>query len=165
MGKNTKIVLAIITIVIVLSGLIWVVFSDNSDSSDSSNASSSDYLKSIQSIPTAVVTTATVGVTSTPRVGDAEKNIPQYVDMIAKFGGNRFQFSQNCTQVTPSSFALKLGKQFMVDNRDAKAHVFSFAGQKYSVPDYGYAIVTASKLGDQSVFCDGVQRAKVNVQK
>lgn len=170
MNKNTKILLGIITVVIVLCGLIWVVFSNNSDGLDSSNNTSSDYLKSIQSIPTSTPGTGTANVSagiysSVPRVGDAEKNINLYVDMVKKFGGNNFQFSNNCTLVSVNSIVVKTGVKFMIDNRDKKPHVFSFAGQNYSVPDYGYAIVATPKIGIQPIYCDGIQRATVNVAK
>lgn len=171
MDKNTKILLGIVAVVIVLGGLIWVVFSNNSAGLDSSNSTSSDYLKSIQPIPTSTATNpgntnVAVGVYgSVPRVGDAEKNIPLYVDMIKKFEGNRFEFSNDCTLVSINAIVIKTGVKFMIDNRDKKPHVFSFAGQKYSVPDYGYAIVATPKIGIQPIYCDGVQRATVNVQK
>ncbi|MCX6780414.1 MAG: hypothetical protein NT034_04555 [Candidatus Magasanikbacteria bacterium] len=168
MDKNTKVLLAIVTVVIVLGGLIWVVFSNNSTGVNSDDTSSSDYLRSIQSIPTSTVSTSTSSTAATGGirvVGDAEKNTPLYVEMVKKFGGNRFQFSANCTSVQPSSFVLKAGQQFMVDNRDSKAHTFSFGGKKYAVTDYGYAIVTAIKAGTQPLLCDGIQRARVTVEK
>ncbi len=166
MDKNTKILLGVVAVVIVLGGLIWVVFSNNSAGWNSSNSTSSDYLKSIQSIPTSTAVNTTGGTgTSTPRVGDADKNIALYVEMVKKFPGVRFEFSKNCTLVTPTDFVIKKGNQFMIDNRDSKSHVFTFAGQKYTVSDYGYAIVSTPKVGIQSVFCDGVQRSKVNVQR
>lgn len=170
MDKNTKILLGIVAVVIVLGGLIWVVFSNNSAGLDSSNSTSSDYLKSIQPIPTSTTDTSNANVSagiysSVPRVGDAEKNITLYVDMVKKFSGNRFEFSNDCTLVSINAIVIKTGVKFMIDNRDKKPHVFSFAGQKYSVPDYGYAIVATPKIGIQPIYCDGVQRATVNVQQ
>ncbi len=164
MDKNTKILLGIVTVMIVLGGLIWVVFSNNSGGLNSGDTSSSDYLKSIQPITTSAPGAATT-TPGTPRVGDAEKNTPLYVDMVVKFGGNRLQFDNDCTSVSPTGFVVKVGKQFMIDNRDTKSHVFSFAGQTYKVSDLGYAVVTTTKVGNWPLLCDGAQRVKVNVEK
>lgn len=161
MNKNKKIILAIVVTILVLSGLILVGYSKNSEIWSFSDESFG-FLKSIQPITTPPVIVAT---SSTPRIGDAKTNTPLYVEMIAKIGGYRFQFSNNCASVSPSTFVIKNGVQFMVDNRDSKAHEFSFSGQKYKVSSFGYAIITASKIGDQSLYCDGIQRVKVNVQK
>ncbi len=161
MNKNKKIILGLVAGILVLSGLVWFAFFGNSETFNFSD-SSFGFLKSIQpitTIQTPIVTTSSV------RVGDAKKNTPLYVEVLAKFGGNRLQFSNNCTSVSPSGFVIKSGVQFMIDNRDSKAHTFSFSGQKYNVSDYGYAVVNTPKIGDQPVLCDDVQRVKVNVQK
>ena len=161
MNKNKKIIVIVAIITLVLSGLVWVGYSRNSEIWSFSDRSFG-FLKSIQPITKPPVIVAT---SSNPVIGDAKINTPLYVDMVDKIGGYRFQFSNNCSSVSPSSFVIKSGVQFMIDNRDSKDHEFSFSGQKYKVSSFGYAIVTASKLGDQSLYCDGIQRVKVNVQK
>ncbi len=88
-----------------------------------------------------------------------------YTELVKKYEGYRFQFSNDCSQVSPNSFVIKTGYTFMLDNRENKEHIFTFDKVKYSVKPYGYAVVTAKSLGNQSVMCDGVQRAIVNVQK
>ena len=116
-------------------------------------------------------------VTSTTTVANqlvARKTTPKttvkalglsYAELVKKYEGYRFQFSNGCSQVSPSSFVIKTGYTFMIDNREDKAHVFTFDKVKYSVKPYGYAVVTAKSLGDQSVLCDGIQRSIVIVQK
>ncbi|MBI5221247.1 MAG: hypothetical protein HY979_00375 [Candidatus Magasanikbacteria bacterium] len=163
MEKNKKIILVVLTVLIV-GGLFWFLFSKNYNGFNSTTNTSSDYLKSIQPISTAPTATPAV-VASNPKVGDAADNISLYVKMVNKFFGTRFQFSQNCAFATPTDFVIKKGVQFMVDNRDAKAHTFSFAGQKYQVGAYGYAIVSTPKIGKLPVFCDGIQRVMVNVER
>lgn len=160
MDKSKKNILIIISIIFLISGIGLIAFSKNSDIWSFSDYSYG-FLKSIQPITTPPVTVVT---TTKLNIGDAKLNIPQYVEMISKIGGYRFQFSNNCASVYPSTFAIKSGVQFMIDNRDSIAHVFSFSGQKFNVAGFGYAIVTSSKIGDQTVFCDGIQRVKVNVQ-
>jgi len=160
MDKSKKIILSAVVVVVILIVTILVIISNSKILIFSD--SSFGFLKSIQPITTAK---KTVTSTDNSRVFNAEKNIPLYVDMVKKFGGNRFQFSSDCTLVSPNSFVIKSGVQFMIDNRDSKAHVFNFSGQKYDVSGYGYAIVTASKIGIQPVFCNNVQRVMVNVQK
>lgn len=160
MDKHKKIIFAVVAIILSVSGLVWVVFSKNSEIWSFSDRSFG-FLKSIQPITTPP---AIVATSSNSRVGDAKINTLLYSEMLSKIGGYRFQFSNNCASVSPSAFVIKSGVQFMIDNRDSKAHEFTFSEQKYKVPSFGYAIVTASKIGSQSLYCDGIQRAKVNVQ-
>ncbi|MEI6627168.1 MAG: hypothetical protein WCL61_01100 [bacterium] len=87
---------------------------------------------------------------------------PTYAELIKKYNGWRLQFSANC-QVTPGSFIIKKGSQFMIDNRDEIAHNFAFGATKYSIKPYGYAIVTASVVGTTYVLCDGIQRATITI--
>ncbi len=77
--------------------------------------------------------------------------------------GYRFQFS-NC-HGTPGSLVVKSGKYFLLDNRDAKAHTFAFAGQSYSVGAYGAAVAAVWKAGTYNITCDGGGAASLTVQK
>ncbi|HPV70828.1 MAG TPA: hypothetical protein PKY08_02960 [Candidatus Magasanikbacteria bacterium] len=88
-----------------------------------------------------------------------------YEEAVKMYENNRFQFSNSCSRVTPTSFVLKKGSRFMIDNREDKFHIFSFLDQKYSVKPYSFVIVTAQTVGVQPVLCDGAQRATVNIQK
>ncbi len=88
-----------------------------------------------------------------------------YGELIKKFNGYRFQFSNNCSQISPFALVIKSGSQFMIDNREDKNHVFTFSQQKYYVKPFSYAIVTTKNTGEQHIFCDGIQRATVNVAK
>lgn len=84
---------------------------------------------------------------------------------IYKTTGYYFQFV-DC-HGSPGSFTLKVGKKFMLDNRDAVAHRFKIqGGQSFSIGAYGFAIATApSTVGDHYIDCDGGGAAKITVQK
>lgn len=115
----------------------------------------------------ATTTTSTVNLptkkTAPPKT-TTEKPLT-YEEAVKKYPDTRFQFSNSCSRVFPSSFVIKKGLKFMIDNREDKFHIFSFLDQKYSVKPYGFVIVTAQTVGIQPVLCDGAQRATVNIQK
>ncbi len=77
--------------------------------------------------------------------------------------GYRFQFS-GC-HGTPGSLVVKVGKYFLLDNRDAKAHTIAVAGQSYSVGAYGAAVAAVWKAGTYNITCDGGGAASLTVQK
>lgn len=84
---------------------------------------------------------------------------------IYKTTGYYFQFV-DC-HGSPGSFTLKVGKKFMLDNRDGVAHKFRIqGGQSFNIGAYGFAIATApSTVGDHYIDCDGGGAAKIIVQK
>jgi hypothetical protein len=77
--------------------------------------------------------------------------------------GYRFQFSR-CTG-TPGNLVVKSGKYFLLDNRDAQAHIFAFAGQSHSIGAYGAAVAAIWKTGTFQITCDGGGSSKVTVEK
>lgn len=151
MKKNHKIILILAAFVLVVFGVACLIVN----------------YKNAKFSP-AAVTTSTSEKTAPAKKTTGAKTAPEktlsYGELVKKYEGYRFQFSLNCTQVTPSSFVIKKGQKFMIDNRDDKKHVFSFGGQKYSLGAYGYAVVSTQLTGEQSVLCDGIQKVTVNVQ-
>lgn len=162
MKNSTKMILigvAILLIVILLVLISKFAFNKKQPDLVSTNTVSNENTTS---------STPTTTPTNTP------KNIPQkkapapvlnYAELIKKYEGYRFQFSSNCTQVTPNSVVIKSGSQFMIDNREDKSHTFVFDKQKYPVKAYGYAIVTTKTTGRLAILCDDAQRAVVTVVK
>lgn len=158
MTKNNKIILGAV-IVLAVGIMVWALLPKKYDPSYGTPGTAPS-----AEDKTSVSTSTTTAPKLTPKKPAAVKPLG-YGELVKKYEGYRFQFSVNCSQVTPSSFVLKKGEKFMIDNRDDKKHTFGFGGQKFSVGAFGYVIVTAQLAGDQYVLCDGVQRARVNVQK
>jgi hypothetical protein len=112
----------------------------------------------------ATSTPATVKKYTAPKT-IAKEPVLTYMELIRKFEGYRIQFSNNCTQVSPTTFVIKSGGQFMIDNREDKNHTFTYDKKNYSVKPYGYAIVTTATAGRLKVSCDGVEKATITVAK
>lgn len=114
--------------------------------------------------PTTTVQNPSAGA---PKAGvkPVTQKVLSYEEMVEKYAGTRFQFSANCTQFTPSSFVLKTGSAFLIDNRDSASHVFTFDRQEFTLRPYGYAVLVAGTVGERPVLCDGVQRTFVRVER
>lgn len=76
--------------------------------------------------------------------------------------GYYFQFL-NC-KGAPGILTAKKGTKLMLDNRDDKMRKIVFIGKLYNINAYGYAIVTADKLGKHYITCDGGGAAQITVQ-
>ena len=169
MDKKTKTIAVSVVGGLVVVGLVWaVVASVKKAPSQSPNTNDTSNL-----LPTSTpVSTSTAPLTAAvvkPKLVATKTAVPKpspesvYFSLKDKFGGYRFQFSDNCGSVSPTSFVIKKGSQFMIDNRDTKPHVFTFSKQKYSLKANSYALATADVVGNIFVLCDGVQRSQVNV--
>ena len=90
-----------------------------------------------------------------------------YTDAV-KMYQYRLQFLQ-CHGTIPTALnngtlVIKKGVKFMLDNRDATAHTFAFAGQSVRVGGYNFAIVSVPTAGLYPLTCDGGGAASLNVQ-
>ncbi len=109
------------------------------------------------------VTTPKPTSTTTTSVGKLSYN-----DALKKYAGQRLQFV-NCTTgpspVSPSSLSLKKGDDFMLDNRDPKAHTIKVGTYSYKVGANSFTVANApATRGDYNVTCDGGGAAKIYVQ-
>lgn len=84
--------------------------------------------------------------------------VQQYDDL-----GYRYQFA-NCSGL-PGTFTIKRGVKFMLDNRDSVRHVIGIGTNKYTVPAYGYAIISVNTPNAYYITCDGGGAAEIKVQK
>lgn len=110
--------------------------------------------------PTAHVrgTDAIIGGSSAAPEGDYSKVGLPYIE-----SGYRFQFSK--CHGTPGSLVVKLGRYFLLDNRDAQSHTFALAGHSYSVGGYGASVAAVWKTGKYQITCDGGGAAALTVEK
>jgi len=173
MDNKMERILKICGAVLLVIVLVWLVVSNRS-------------VPQNNAIPGEVVPTGTISAsvdvpTSTPTSTSAiilnRKPIPHkpasvqgtntaqgdYGETANTYDGHRFQFSSNCNQVSPNSMVIKKGLKIMLDNREDKAHTFTFIGQKYQVGPYGYVIITAQPSGHYPIFCDGAQRVFIDI--
>lgn len=167
MKKNTQIILigvAIILVVILISKLARFSSDDQKDNNykDQSKTPPNAIILDEETTTTKIPTTSKTTPTAKPKPTTPVLN---YTEIKNKYNGYRFQFSNNCSSITPNSFVIKSGSKFMVDNQENKIHTFTFEKQIYIVKPYSYAIFTTKTSGTQSIFCDGVQRVFVTVAK
>lgn len=77
-----------------------------------------------------------------------------YGEAVQLFGDRlRFQFT-GCS-ANPSFQIVPQRVSFMIDNRDATAHTFTFWNREITVGAYDFAITTIDAPGTYSVWCDG----------
>jgi len=66
-----------------------------------------------------------------------------YSTLVTQYAGRRIQFDQYC-QANPNSLSISSGTKIMLDNRSGDARVISVGGTAYSLPGYGYHLLTIS---------------------
>lgn len=134
--KSSNKVAAMIAGVVVLVALGWVIRHKWS-------------LSSVLPSPFGSATpTSAPKVTKTPVPGQASSPLPQsYNDALATYANTRIQFDQYC-QAKPSRLSIAAGQKIMLDNRSGDARTFAVGGVKFTLPGYGWKIMTptASKL-------------------
>lgn len=90
-----------------------------------------------------------------------------YADAVKKFreAGYLFQFL-NCKS-TPGSLIMKVGKEFMIDNRDGvKRKIGIFSLSSYDVDPYSFIIIKAPQTpGQYYLTCDGGGAGSISVQQ
>ncbi len=80
-----------------------------------------------------------------------------YTQLVQLYANKRFQFDSSCNS-QPSSMVLKNGSNILLDNRANETRVIVLNGASYTLPAYGYRVVTVSnsvlpqKIG---VTCNG----------
>lgn len=160
MKKNTKIILIVVAVLlVVLFGLL--IFRKKANINNTQTISDQNQVvNDVATTTSSTVATTTLPVTKKITV---PKKAETYTELVNKYVGYRFQFYNNCTQVVPYTFIIKKGEKFMIDNREDKKHVFTFANQKYTVNPYGYVIITTTVAGKLNVLCDGATRSTVTV--
>lgn len=155
MNNNIKAVIISGLILVVGISILWAV---------STNLSL--YKNTVENQVAGFVTTSptTTKVDDQPKTSTTPKH-SLHNTLVKEYDGRRYEFSNNCANVVPNSFIIKEGTEFMMDNIDNKPHTFSFAGKKYMVKANGYVLIRATPSGNRPVFCDGIQRATINVEK
>ncbi|OGE87548.1 MAG: hypothetical protein A3J07_04900 [Candidatus Doudnabacteria bacterium RIFCSPLOWO2_02_FULL_49_13] len=91
-----------------------------------------------------------------------------YTQAVAKYASTRIQFDDchgTVNRTSLGSLVVKKGSPFMLDNRDPDAHVFAFGTQSYRIGGQDFAIVSATKVGQFNLTCDGGGSAKLTVEQ
>ncbi len=129
--KNSKIIIGAVVAVVII--IVLVMVSDESSAPTASPEASA----SVSATPVA-------SATPTPRSGatTAPKTLT-YQEALNKYSGTRIQFDARC-QAIPNQLVVKTGTAVMLDNRSGDARSFSVGTVKYTLPGYGFRIITAS---------------------
>lgn len=133
----------------------------------SSPAATSPSAASAPAAATRATTAAPLRASANParvRIASAPQNTVDYTATLNVYRakGYYYQFV-NCSG-NPGYFSVKKGVPFMLDNRSDRAHTFTVGGVDYPTPAYGFAVVTASTLGQYNILCDGGGAASLNVE-
>jgi hypothetical protein len=161
MTKNQKIYWGIASAVVVALLILisyWLTHRTTTPEGTEADETNTEVTSSTETMVTS--TTSTVKI-----IPKTVKTTPPlaYGEMVKKYQGYIFQFDRDCTWVTPTSMVMKKGVKFVIDNRENKTHIFTFANNKYTLKAYNYVIVTAAPVGTNYISCDGAHRAVVKV--
>lgn len=99
---------------------------------------------STSSSPVPTVTATTKAAVAKPKATATATPTASYSQLVLQFGSNRIQFDNNC-RVQPSNVVFKNGTQIMLDNRSSQTQSFTIGGTAYTLPGYGYQIITLSQ--------------------
>ena len=78
-----------------------------------------------------------------PKPGSAVISVQAYSELVRQYEGRRIQFDEGC-QVFPNDISFKNGTKVMLDNRAPAATNVNLGGTVFSLPAYGYQLVTLS---------------------
>ena len=113
--------------------------------------------------------TRTASPTTSPRVGfqpsaglpggtPVALNPQNYSELVKQYEGRRIQFDERC-QMNPTEATFKNGTVVMFDNRSPQAKTIRVGNQTYSLPAYGYRLLTMNSQNlplSLQVGCDNV---------
>lgn len=75
------------------------------------------------------------------KASPASAPVMSYTELVREYEGRRIQFDQYC-QAFPSNITYKNGTSIMLDNRSGDARHIKVGDDVYSLPGYGYRVVT-----------------------
>ncbi|MBP9821979.1 MAG: hypothetical protein KBC81_00825 [Candidatus Pacebacteria bacterium] len=155
MNKTWTIILAIVVVAIA----VWFVEGDKSGVSLNPGTTTSPTMMATKTPATSVNPRATTTPVATV--------MPSYSQLVAQYGANRIQFTNDC-QAIPASMVFKSGGSLLLDNRMNKAITVTISGMAYPLGAYGYKVVTVSSPSAPkivNVACDArVNASSINLQ-
>lgn len=162
-----KYVISIVVIVVLVIAVISLIMVHNRNENQVAT----------QTIPTSGTLSGTDQASSTPTTTPASsstsghpapmvstsntlynKYLPDY-----ESSGHRIQLVASC-DATPYTLSIKMGQTFMVDNRNAQSDAISVEGQNFTIPGYGFALVSAFEKGTYFVSCDKKNSATIKIE-
>lgn len=145
---------------VVIAAIAWYEHRKSTESSEYGNNNQNEQL-------IAPAATSTTPTTTPAAASAAPKGSLAYTKMVVS-AQYRIQFT-DCHGIVNNTgngtLAIRLGDKFMLDNRDNVKHVIAFKGQTWRLDPYGYAMATATTLGQYPITCDGGGAASLNVEK
>ena len=77
------------------------------------------------------------------KASPASAPVMSYTELVREYDGRRIQFDQGC-QAIPNNITYKNGTSIMIDNRSGDARDIKVGNNVYTLPGYGYRVVTLS---------------------
>ena len=144
--KNTTV--WVVAVLIVIVGLyFWMNGGPSSTEETDSTPTPSASATPVNQAPTTK--------NSTP----APTSAGDYTTLVKEYEGRRIQFGERC-QPSPSSATYKTGDRIMLDNRSTTTRVVSVGGSSYTLPGYGFQIVTLTGTSlpqEIKIGCDSIE--------
>lgn len=159
-----------LAIVIIIGGLFVLLLGYVFLYKNNSSTTPSDFSTSTTTTTTTVQKDSTTSTkdkktnTTKPKTISPGAATPEYVAALNTYRNSGYYFQLSNCGANPGSLTMKRGTKFMIDNRDAKAHRIAIGSKTITVQGYGYAIVTADKIGTNQITCDGGGAGLLNVQ-
>jgi hypothetical protein len=149
MNKQKITYLAIGIIIIVAAFILWQVQKNpNQETSQQLNPPPIAESQNTATEPPPAPAPEQKAPTKTPT-----KPVMSYTEAVKAYEGHRIQFDNAC-QATPFSVTYKVGTKLMFDNRSNQTRKITIDGKSYSIPAYGYQIITFNNLGTKYANCD-----------
>lgn len=142
--------------------LIVQLHSQNNPASGNSSPASDNAALSYNG-QEATTTPPAANTSGTSGIGYPSNSAYTAVLAIYQKNGYRVQFSQ-CHGI-PGKLTVTQGQKYMLDNRDDQKHTVKVGPYTYSLPAYGWQVITAENLGLNNVTCDGGGAAQINIEK
>jgi len=144
--KN-KFIIAVVAVIVLLI-VVYVVSGNIKKSSAPSPSSAPTANESVSPSPTVRPTSS-----ATPSA------VLNYQDAVKKYAGTRIQFDMYC-QASPNQITIKKGSAIMIDNRSGDARTFAVGTVNFTLPGYGFRIMTPTSKtlpATQFIACGSAQ--------
>jgi len=119
----------------------------------------------VPTLPVQEQATPVVKKTPTTRPTASVVDTRGYSELIIAYKDRMLQFGPSC-QVVRSTQTYKQGEKMLLDNRTASSLIIKLGSNTYTLPAYGYEVVTLDTDGKFMVDCNDQQNvATILVQK
>ncbi len=148
MLKNNKKVVAGIVILVIIAAIVVNAVSKKPEAVVDTTPIEEQKTEDVQAAPVKPRVSTKPTVTVDTR---------SYTEMIVAYKDRTIQFNSQC-QVPPlTQRGFKVGTDVLLDNRGSQPAKIVFGGVSYTLPGYGWKVVSLDAPGDYKIDCNNLQ--------